>query len=66
MSVSYTHLDVYKRQDERLRDINNEVVNIRSKIKMSNLSMNNQFKSISESFITIYGYAANLEFICSQ
>ena len=45
MAVSYTHLDVYKRQ---LIDIHNEAINIRNEIKMRNQSMNNQVKSISE------------------
>ena len=38
------------KQDEKLGDLNNEFVSIRSEIEMSKLSMNNQFKSISESF----------------
>ena len=40
----------FNKRNEKLGDINNELVNIRSEIKMSNLRMNNQFKSVSESF----------------
>ena len=40
----------FKKRSEKLGDINNELVNIRSEIKRSNLNMNNQFESISESF----------------